>query len=376
MKIMIEARALSASMGVKTYVTQLIRHLVRRPTHQYSVVLSARTHRALFPPADELVLPLSSAVLLPWWLHYQFPRLLAAQRPAVVHFTKADVPHRKTCPTVATIYDVIPLLFPSSQPLLPRWYWPGALHRAAHYSDHIMTISEASKQDIVRYLQVPANKITVTPLAVDLAHFKPAGESAVTAIRNKYQLIGPYILFVGTWEPRKNIPTLLRAFATASHHLPHQLVLAGRKGWRYASTERTLAGSPVRSRVTVLDYADYQDLPALYSAAAVFVWPSVYEGWGLPVQEALACGTPVIVSDGGALPQVVGQAGTIVPFSTEYIPARVHDTTFEARLAQALAAYQGKTEQRQKQAITQARRFSWEQVAAQTTKVYERMGQL
>ena len=376
MKVLIEARSLSASAGVKTYTEQLIRHLLKLGTHEYTIVYDQARHQGTFPQAHEVVLPNHSALLLPWWLQVKFPQLIAKLQPDIVHFTKADVPRKGGCPALVTIYDVIPLLFPQSQPFLQKVYWPRALHRAATASEHIMTISEASKKDIMKYLGVPADKITVTPLAADTNHFTKATVEQVARVREKYQITPPYLLFVGTQEPRKNIPALLRSFATIAHDVPHQLVLAGKKGWKFQAVKAQLRRLPIRHRITELAYVDYADLPALYSGADVFVWPSVYEGWGLPVQEAMACGTPVIVSNGGALPEVVGPAGIVVPFTTADVPARLHDQAFEQQFALATAALLADPARQQQLGAAgraQSQRATWEAVALATMRQYDRM---
>lgn len=378
MKILIEARALSSSMGVATYTRQLVSHLLERGGHEYTVVYDHNQHRGTFPQAQEVVLPLTSEILLPWWLHIKFPRLLGRLNPDIVHFTKADMPRHTTRPCMVTIYDVIPLLLPQSQKFLQKMYWPRALQRAAAKGHHIMTISETSKNDIVKYLNVPATKVTVTPLAADTTHFKKAAPDEIARIKSKYQLAAPYILFVGTWEPRKNIPALLRAFNAVARTIPHQLVLVGKKGWKYQAIEETLRTLPERDRVKVLAYVEYADLPALYSGSDAFVWPSVYEGWALPAQEAMACGTPVIVSNGGALPEVVGQAGVIVPFTTADLPARMHDQDFEQQLSKAIAALlldPARRQQLGEAGKAHSHTFSWNSVAATTLREYEKLHQ-
>lgn len=375
MKVLIEARALSGTTGVKTYTQHLLTHLLAAGKHDYTVVYDSPQHVGNYPGAHELVLPLRSPFLLPWWLR-QFPRLIAREHPDVVHFTKADMPRGVEVPGVVTIYDVIPLLFPEGQKLTQRYYWPKALRAAAMRSQHIVTISKASKRDIITYLQVPGDKITVTPLAADTTHFSPASPAAVATMRAKYQLAEQYLLFVGTQEPRKNIPALLRAFARVAGKIPHQLVIAGKKTGKHQGVEAALRSSPVAERIRTIPYVDYQDLPALYTGAELFIWPSIYEGWGLPPLEAQACGTAVMVSDGGALPEVVGRTAIVVPFTTDQVPARPLDTQFELRLAteivNVLQNSQRLTELRA-QARSHAQTFRWEDVAAATTLIYEQL---
>lgn len=354
MKVAIEARALhsTTSAGVKTYVSELIQNLREIGGVEYDVI-------------DETV----PAWKLPWWLNVTLPFKIWNINPDVVHYTKSSVPFdfAQGEPTVVTIYDVIPILFPESQAWSRRWLWPMILRRAALRSDHIMTISEASKRDIVKQFNVSPEKIAVTPLAVDLQRFQPrAGKTP--------EALNPYILFVGTRDMRKNIPLLIRAFARIAEDIPHQLVIAGRSALGRDDDKRQAQG--LGSRVRWLDFVPEQELPALYAGADLFVWPSVYEGWGLPPMEAMASGVPVIVSDGGALPEVVGDTGEVVQFTTASLHERLHDEAFEAALAERMRAVLSDTDKqvRMREAgLARVQQFSWRRVAEQTLEVYRKV---
>ncbi|MFH1353938.1 MAG: glycosyltransferase family 1 protein [bacterium] len=354
MKIAIEARALKArGGGIKTYTEQLIRHLPGLDSGNEYIVISDK-------PRHELLLPL--------WLQWQMPRIIQKLKPDVVHFTKADVPKRKMAPTVVTIFDIIPLLYPAGQTLTRRLYWPRALQRAADKNDQIITISETSKEDIIHAFGVHEDRITVTPLAVDTEHFRLTLDGG--------QQKKPYVLFVGTLESRKNVPLLIRAFARMANDVPHQLVIAGRRDSDYKNIIREVEGQSMQGRVKILDFVEDNDLPVLYSGAQLFVWPSIYEGWGFPPQEAMACGTPVIVSDGGALPEVVGRAGEVVPFSTDSLPARTRDVEFEESLAAKMLSVlndQTKRKQMRQTGLARVRQFSWQEVAEKTAAVYKQV---
>ena len=372
MKIAIEARAISAKGGgVRTYAYQLIRHLLKVvPAQDVTVIIDQAAARGTFPAARELLAPLRHETFLPLWLRWQIPRVLRQLKPDVAHFTKADVAggpaklrHYKT---VVTIFDIIPALFPAGQTFLRRLYWPRALERAALTSHHIVTISEASKQDIIARYGVPDDKVTVTPLAVETNHFRPVPKDA------RWQK--PYLLFVGTLEPRKNVPLLVRAFARVAKDIPHQLVIAGKADSDYGNVLREIEVQRLAGRVRVEDFVDYGALPALYSGADLFVWPSIYEGWGFPPQEAMACGTPVVVSDGGALPEVVGGVGEVVPFSVDSLPARTRDIDFEEHLANKILSVlndQDKREEMSRAGLERVKQFSWEEVARRTLEVYK-----
>lgn len=357
MKVAIEARALNSNTtaGVKTYATELIHNLREIGGAEYEVIEDN-------PPGWQV----------PWWMSVTLPRKLRDAHADVVHFTKAAVLRRNVIPTVVSIHDIIPILFPSSQAGLQRLLWPRTLRQAALRSDHIITISQASKRDIVEQFNVPPEKITVTPLAVDLARFKPAAEPATK----------PYILFVGTRDMRKNVPLLIRAFARIEHDIPHQLVIAGRQALKRAEEEeeeedrRQAAQLGLQSRVTWLNFVSDKELPRLYAGAELFVWPSAYEGFGLPPMEAMASGVPVIVSNGGALPEVVGSAGEIVPFSVQRIRERIWDMPFKealaARMLAVLESDKKKNVMRQ-MGLERVKQFSWRSVAEKTLEVYRKV---
>jgi glycosyltransferase involved in cell wall biosynthesis len=378
MKIVIEARALSAKGGgVKHYVEELIRQIATDELHHLTVLSSHSRVRVPASAAVETV-PLHHEVLVPWWLTRSVPRALRRLQPDVVHFTKSDVPAPKRFPTVVTIYDVIPLLFPGSQEIMRRWYWPWALQRAAQQSDHILTISEASKRDITEHLQVDPAKITVTPLAIDVTRFKAARSQAIRSLRQHFQILSPYILFVGTIEPRKNVPLLLRAFERIAKDIPHTLIVAGKKGYHAPPLAALIKASPYQARIRWLDFVAGDELPTLYSGADLFVWPSVYEGWGFPPLESMACGVPVVVSNGGSLPEVVGGAGEIVPFTLSPLNERLHDHEFEIALADRMLTVLQNKERRTELAhlgAAQVRRFTWQAVADKTMAVYEQVGE-
>jgi glycosyltransferase involved in cell wall biosynthesis len=373
MNVIIEARALSAtSGGVKSYTHELITHLLAlRSQDSFEVIYGSENITGLFPSVKETVLPLSSELLLPYWLSARVGQYVKMQKPTVVHYTKAAIPLRSTgIPTVVTIYDIIPEFLPETQSFLRRMYWPAVLRHASNHADHIITISEQSKKDIIQQYQISEDKITVTPLAVNASHFYP---------RPKSNTAKPYILFVGTRDQRKNISSLIRSFAALSKEIPHQLVIAGKSAHKNDESKQIVQELSIQNRVEFREYIPYEDLPQLYSDADLFVWPSVYEGWGFPPQEAMACGTPVIVSDGGSLPEVVGDAGIVVPFSTSNLHMRMNDTSFIELLTARMREVLGDTalaEKLRSRGLLQSKKFSWQGVAEKTRDVYRHISDL
>lgn len=368
MKVALEVRALSSQGGgVNRYVKNLMSNLQSRTGEVECWPIYDKTLMNGQAAMNATAVKRHGALGLDWWLNHQVRKKLNEIDAEVVHFTKADVPREKDRPTVVTIYDVIPLLLPSGQKISRRWYWPRALQRAAEKSDRIITISEASKKDISDRLQVDPNKITVTRLGVE-GKFE-AGKTGTAGGQ-------PYILYVGTIEPRKNIGGLIRAFAKVCDQIPHQLVIAG-KAYKGSREWLTLAKKlKVGDRINWRGFVSEEELRRLYSGAALFVWPSVYEGWGWPPQEAMAQGVPVIVSNGGALPEVVGSAGEIVKFHTEDVAERLQDDAFVAGLAKRMITVL-QDERKMEKMIScgkeQAKLYSWQQVTDQTIGVYKQV---
>ena len=265
-----------------------------------------------------------------------------------------------------TIYDVIPLLRPE------LFSWGGdrmirGVLASVGPEDTILTISHATKQDLLQVHPIAPERVVVTHLAADSHRFHPCDDrERITAVLRRYGIPdAPYVLSVGTLEPRKNVVHLIRSFAelVRAERIPDlHLVLTGGQGWDYepifAEAERL---REVRDRIHFTGYADDVDLAPLYSGALAFVYPSLYEGFGLPVLEAMQCGTPVITSSTSSLPEVVGDAGLLV------------DPQDGAALCQAMLALYEDADRRAElssRAVARAGRFSWERCAHETVAAY------
>lgn len=228
----------------------------------------------------------------------------------VLHSTAFVPPLFYPHPTVATIFDLTFERFPQTMTRLGRWWWKIFGQHGINRATRIIAISHSTKRDLIERLNVPADKISVV---------YPATRSIFTAARvantlARDQLPEHYILFVGTLERRKNIATLIRAFAQARRiaEFDHKLVLVGQRGWLYQDIFRAIENLGLQQDVIILDHVPDEDLAELYARADLFVYLSLYEGFGLPVLEAMACGAPVLVSNSSALPEVVGDAGVLV----------------------------------------------------------------
>lgn len=262
---------------------------------------------------------------------------------------------------VVTIHDVVPYVYPETHARLTNTLFRHYIPRTLRFVDHIMTVSEASKRDIVRFYHVDPDKVCVIYSGVSPI-FRPAPPSAIVDVRERYGIPANYILTVGALQARKNLETLFAAYRVLRQRgLPHRLVVVGRKAWKTEGMFQSLRELGLEDEVTLTDYVDDRDLPALYSGAAAFAFPSLYEGFGLPPLEAMACGTPVVTSNASSLPEVVGDAGIMVdPRDVEGF-ANALD-----RLLNDEALYQ----QCRTKGLQHASRFTWERAAQQHLALY------
>jgi glycosyltransferase involved in cell wall biosynthesis len=367
-RIGIDARTLSGRYtGDRTYWRNLIKALSRvDPVNEYVLYL-----RRSIPESDALALGANfttrvlTAASERIWSLLTFPQALRRDGIDLAH-VQYTVPPLMPCPVVTTIHDVtfklFPELFAAKDRLLLNFAMPGSLRRASH----VLTVSENSRRDILRcYPFVAPENVTATLLAAE-ERFRPMAEekqdSARQLVKDRYGLSDPYLLAVGVLQPRKNLPMLARAFLSARRggNLPHRLVVAGKRGWLSAETETALAAGG--DAIVFTDYVPDADLPALYACADALAYPSLYEGFGLPPLEAMACGCPVIVSSTSSLPEVVGDAGLLLPPSDE--PAwtnTIINILSDVGLRDDLRA----------RGLRQAARFSWAETARKTRAVYE-----
>jgi glycosyltransferase involved in cell wall biosynthesis len=265
--------------------------------------------------------------------------------------------------TVTTIHDASAILFGDTHSLKVK-----TLHRlffnfAAKRTNRVIADSFSSKNDIARLTGVKDNKIVVTHLAVD-DDYKPLGEESINVIRRKYNIPKEYILFNATLEPRKNVSRLIRAFHLMRNKfgVTHRLVLAGKKGWLYNEIFSLVRNLDLEREVIFTNWVPDEDLPALYSAAAVVAYPSLYEGFGLSILKAFACGTPVVTSNISSMPEVAGDAAILVdPYDTEALAESLWRVISDEKFAKNL----------REKGFAQVKKFSWEKTAKDTLEVYK-----
>ncbi len=380
MKVGLEVSAAMSGRrsGVGNYVAHMIDGLQKIPEANSKLEMIYFSNRAEPAPHEQLTQLTAEAIYphdrLPVrsvWMQLGLPRSLARTQPDLCHFPNylAPIVSRTDIPFIATMYDMSVYRCPQYQP-----FKTVAMHRAivptvARSARLIITISESARQDILGYLKVPAERVRVVNGSAG-PHFlaeSPAvarGEPMPIEFRQRYGLNFPYILTVGTLEPRKNQARLIEAFTTLvqQERLPHHLLLVGAHGWKEGPIGEQVRKSGLSERIHFLGYVPNCDLPGLYREAAAFAFPSLYEGFGLPVLEAMACGAPCLISHDPALVEVSGDAAFVVnPFSTDDVAAGLYRLLTDRVLTTTL----------REKGLRRSAEFHWDRCAAETYQLYQ-----
>jgi len=294
------------------------------------------------------------------------------------HFVNYQVPPRVKGRIVNTVYDMVYKTFPETMERANYRKLDHSLRDSCSRADAILTISENSKRELMGYLGVPENKIHIIPPGVDLSVYRPpdsagfdaahqiSGAGSKADIAEKYGLPEKYLLYLGTIEPRKNIPAIIRAFHQFSQkdREGYKLVVAGKKGWMFGEVFELVKNLKLEEKVIFPGYVAEGDKPLLYAGAEVFLFPSLYEGFGMPPLEAMACGVPVITSNTSSLPEVVGDAGIQTdPMDVDAICSAVRDLTSDPGFRKTMA----------EKGLQRAKTFTWGDSVKKLLEVYEKL---
>jgi glycosyltransferase involved in cell wall biosynthesis len=343
--------------GVGTYVRNLIRHLARLdPETTYFLFCHEGDAATLRDLAENFVPVVDSSAGYGVREHLSIPLKLRRLGAELLHSPHYVRPLLCTIPSVVTIHDCIHLLFPQYLPNRMAWrYARYMMGSAVRHSAVVFTVSESSRADILRfYPWADPDKVHVVPNAIDTELLESPGEEEMERVRERYQIRGRFVLFAGNVKPHKNLERLIRAFSVVREQGGHgdlQLLLIGDDVSRYGALRRAVEKTGLRQDVRFFGFVPPRTLAALYRMAAVFAFPSLYEGFGLPPLEAMSCGTPVVTSRMSALPEVVDQAALLVdPYQVDDIALGISRVLDDAHLRGQLI----------EKGLARARSFSWE----------------
>ncbi|MDO8487539.1 MAG: glycosyltransferase family 1 protein [Candidatus Curtissbacteria bacterium] len=302
-----------------------------------------------------------------FWTQFALPlNLTFGQKPDVFLSPAHYGPRFSRVPYIVTIHDLSYLHFPELFKKNDLYQLTSWSKYSIENSAHIIAVSQSTKDDIIKNYDVQPSKITVTYEGYDKGRFKPQPRNAIDKIKKKYKIAGDYVIFVGTLQPRKNIERLIKAFASVNCQPSTDnlsLVVVGKKGWMYDEILKKSEVLGIEKKVIFTDFVPDEDLPALISGAKIYVNPSLWEGFGIPVIEAQACGVPVVVSNTSSLPEIVGESGLLVdPASVDSIARGIGKVISDKKLRDKLV----------EKGFQNIKRFSWENCAAETLKVLER----
>lgn len=300
------------------------------------------------------------------WSACSFPRALKRDRANVAH-VQYSIPPLTPCPVITSIHDVSFKRHPEFFSPKDRFILDMGVKLSKKRAARILALSEYTKAEICELYSIDESRVDLVYPGVD-SLFKPCGrDESLELVRTKYCITDPYVLTLGVIQPRKNLSRLLEGFAILKQdrEVRHKLVIVGKYGWMEENLTRTITNLGLSGEVLLTGYAPYEDLPYLYSGADLFVYPSVYEGFGLPPLEAMCCGISVITGDRSSLPEVVGDAGIMVdPYKPE---------AFADAISRVLADKSLRAELSRK-GLAQSRKFTWERTARQVDAIYRETG--
>jgi glycosyltransferase involved in cell wall biosynthesis len=363
--------AVRQGAGIGRYTRELVRALARLDQDNDYVLLAAaggqRLSDTAWPPNFQTrSLPLSDRTLAILWHRLRLPLWveLATGPLDIFHSPDFVLPPLRRARTLVTVHDLSFIRYPQCADAKLRAYLNKVVSRSVQRADLVLADSQSTKDDLVELLRVEPARIEVVYPGVEDRFHPIEDQTLLEKVRARYGLPPKFILGLGTLQPRKNFTRLIKAFADL-RFADLRLVIAGGKGWLYEEIFATVARLGLEEKVVFPGFVADEDLPALYNLADLFVFPSLYEGFGLPPLEALACGTPVITSDASSLPEVMGEAGLMV------------EATDVGALAEAMGRVLEDDALREgmiARGMEQTRKFTWKRAASRLLDLYENLG--
>lgn len=348
---------IQTTLGQKTgfgfYVENLVRELKKNKSRYSYSCLAPKTDHDFSAPERFL------------WDQIGVPIQASREHVDLLHQPTFSAPIIYNRPVVVTVHDLIAVHFGEDIPFWSRQYFARWMPFSYRFADHIIAVSNHTKKDIVNLLKVPEDKITVIYEAAEKMFTPINDKPALDKVREKYHLPLKFFLHVGTLNPRKNLEFLVTVYSEIAKKYPdYQLVIAGKKGWHYENLLLQVKRLGLENKINFIGYIDDEDKVAIYNAATLLVFPSVYEGFGLPPLEAMASGLPVVASNRSSIPEVVGDGGILAdPTDVKSWVGAISSLIESPQKLRDLSA----------KGIKQAQRFSWEKTAQQTIDVYDKV---
>lgn len=356
----------SLKTGIGNYVVNLVNWLARLDTINEYCILSNESNSAFFDVKNKnfhtIVLPKYTKIkiLRIFWEQLRLPFLLKKMNIDLLHSPGFVAPLIKTTKSVVTIHDMTFFSHQEKHTKSKVWYFKNMIPLSAKRADAIIADSDNTKKEISKYLEIPRSKITTVYLGVSKEFKQINKKNARAILRKKYSIENKFILFVGMIEPRKNLLKLVDAFLHIKVPLL-KLVIVGQKGWHTKELFETIKELNLENEVLFPGYVPDGDLVLFYNAAEVFVYPSLYEGFGIPVLEAMACGCPVVTSNVSSLPEIAENAALLVnPLNVNELAKSVHKILKDSTIRDALI----------NRGLRRAKEFTWDKTAHKTLDVY------
>jgi glycosyltransferase involved in cell wall biosynthesis len=370
MKIGLDARGAIwyRGTGIGTYTYQLIKNLyLIDKKNEYRFFWPGDEFKNLDPTADEIFNSIERSKDK-FWEEVHVPMSVEQEKIDLYHVPQNGIglPLKKGCLNVVTVHDLIPYIYPETVGKGYLKIFLQEMPRIMEQSDLIITVSEHSKRDIKRIFQIPDDKIVVTYEAPESVYQPIDKQVATQFVKDRFGIDRPYVLYIGGFSPRKNVKGLINAFYEIQGEIPkdYALVLVGKEARDYDDTAMLVEALRLRERVIFTGFAAVPELPHLYNAADLCVYPSFYEGFGLPPLEAMACGTPTITSNTSSISEVTGEAALLINPHDMYDLAEKMKTVLNSPDLRAKMSRDG---------LKQASKFTWERCAAETLAAYENL---
>lgn len=352
MKIAIDVQTtLGQKSGFGYYVKNLVENLEKNDSRNDYYLVTPSTERDFSTPQRFI------------WDQFTFPKRARKVKVDILHQPCFSAPIFYHGKVVVTCHDIISILFPKNLQFWSRLFYSKWMPFSYRRADMIIASSECTKRDMVKHLKINPEKIKVIYLATSSEFETVQNSKIIQKVKEKYQTGDKYFIHVGTLEPRKNLSFLVKAFSLAvKKGISENLVIVGKKGWYYEDLFKLVEELKLQERVIFTGYAEEKDIPVLYAGATALTFPSLYEGFGFPPLEAISCGTPVISSNTSSLPEVIGEAGILIPPKNENLWAeKMVQISRNTNLREELS----------QKGLVQAKKFSWEKTAEEVVKVYE-----